>query len=230
MRRLHGTADHHAARATPASALRRLRAACAADRAQDGREVSLGDRVADWMRLRGPAGVVARWAAAARTLYFLKAKAAALRRTIVRRRCARALGLWRALRACSARRWGAARWGDRRRRLAVIAAWQPQAQAYRATRLAIVRLRRKVRAWARLAALARWQEHHAHRTKVVASVAWRHQRRRAEAVARLAAHARYTRAIEAWGRTVPSLSEEVASARKAAKRRTPATPPVARAA
>ena len=58
----------------------------------------------------------------------------------------------------------------------------------------------------------------------------REERRRAEAVARLAAHARYTRAIEAWGRTVPSLSEEVASARKAAKRRTPATPPVARAA
>lgn len=90
--------------------------------------------------------------------------------------------------------------------------------------LADARLSRAHRRWRRAAALKRWRLHTAHQQTIARATELTERRQCIKALWRLAAWARFAQAVEAWGRTVPSLSDEIASTNKAALGRLTANP------
>ena len=215
--RLQATAEARAREWGLAGGLRRLLKGAAAARAAVVSASSLEARVGFWARHRRPVHVFAKWAARAALQTAAARRGTALRRAADLRRCRRALlGVWA---RTWAREWrpaamAAAVGADRRRRDA-LACWRSRASELRATGVSVARVRRLTRKTQRTAAIGAWRRHGGRRAMMGGATAVSRHRRLGEAVARLSAHARCTRAIAAWGATVPVVSEEVQRARRA---------------
>ena len=114
--------------------------------------------------------------------------------------------------------------GDDLRRIQAFGKLSSGALLWRATHLACARLSRAHGRWRRAAALKVWRQHTAHQLIIARALELTERRQCIRALWRLAAWARFAQAVEAWGRTVPSLSDEIANTNKASRGRLTANP------
>ena len=220
---LASAADGRFRAASLASYCRRLRTATAARHEDSECATQLRMHIRTLLLAR-PARAMTRWAATARYVRAVRIVEARLSQLVYSWQRARALRLWAQHRARRKELTRAMRRGDDLRRIEAfgkLAAW---ALTLRAVQLADARLSRAHRRWRRAAALKRWRQHAAHRQTIARALELNERRQCIKALWRLAAWARFAQAVEAWGRTVPSLSDEIASTNKAALGRLTANP------
>ena len=202
---------------------RRLRAATAARHEDSGRATQLRAHIRTLVLAR-PARAMTRWAATARYVRAVRIVEARLLQLVYGWQRARALRLWAQHRARRKEVTRAMRRGEDLRRIEALGKLASWAFTWRAVQLADARLSRAHCRWRRAAALKRWRQHTAHRQTIARALELTERRQCIKALWRLAAWARFAQAVEAWGRTVPSLSDEIASTNKAALGRLTANP------
>ena len=202
---------------------RRLRTATAARHEDNERATQLRAHIRALLLAR-PARAMTRWAATARYVRAVRIVESRLLQLVHGWQRARAVRLWAQHRARRREVTRAMRRGDDLRRIEAFGKLASWALTWRAVHLADARLSRAHCRWRRAAALKRWRQHTAHRLTIARALELTERRQCIKALWRLAAWARFAQAVEAWGRTVPSLSDEIASTNKAALGRLTANP------